>query len=320
MKTLPLHVAALILCTPAYGAEDVEANRDQTLKATIDSFQMELAYEGEQGKPFYCLRLAVPVAATGQDNSFCRCIQISEAHAHRIRDHLKEDGFLSSAREGDLPAGSAPKSRYVLRVQSEKLQLVEDLGWNLAMLRRLDGLRTVLEGDAASAMDLLLGRLSGVRRVMEKAADASVSFEVTARRDDSQVRFVTEGTTTVIHVDSEFGIDRATVRRKGEQWPGPMVVRLHLKGLESFQVGNGVESIHAWVSSTGSHDSHIALKKGGSELSLGRGTPHWTEVRIIGSLKAIPLKQGYFEITLPQALFKDNPREITLAWIDFYRG
>jgi hypothetical protein len=33
----------------------------------------------------------------------------------------------------------------------------------------------------------------------------------------------------------------------------------------------------------------------------------------------IPLNDGYFEIQLPKALFEDNPKSITVNWIDFYR-
>ena len=36
-------------------------------------------------------------------------------------------------------------------------------------------------------------------------------------------------------------------------------------------------------------------------------------------VKTIPLKDGYFEIQLPKALFEDNPKSITVNWIDFCR-
>jgi len=36
--------------------------------------------------------------------------------------------------------------------------------------------------------------------------------------------------------------------------------------------------------------------------------------------KAIPLKDGDFEMQLPKALFGGNPKAITLNWIDFYRN
>jgi hypothetical protein len=33
----------------------------------------------------------------------------------------------------------------------------------------------------------------------------------------------------------------------------------------------------------------------------------------------IPLKEGYFELQLPNVLFEGNPKSITINWIDFYR-
>ena len=36
--------------------------------------------------------------------------------------------------------------------------------------------------------------------------------------------------------------------------------------------------------------------------------------------KDIPLKDGYFELQLPKAFFKDNPKSITVNWIDFYQN
>lgn len=36
-------------------------------------------------------------------------------------------------------------------------------------------------------------------------------------------------------------------------------------------------------------------------------------------VKTIPLEDGFFEMQLPKVLFEDNPKSITLNWIDFYR-
>jgi len=32
-----------------------------------------------------------------------------------------------------------------------------------------------------------------------------------------------------------------------------------------------------------------------------------------------PLKDGYFEVAVPAALLRDQPKTLTLKWIDFYR-
>ena len=36
--------------------------------------------------------------------------------------------------------------------------------------------------------------------------------------------------------------------------------------------------------------------------------------------KKIPLKDGYFELSLPKKLFEKNPKAIKLEWVDFFRG
>lgn len=100
-----------------------------------------------------------------------------------------------------------------------------------------------------------------------------------------------------------------------------MTLRLHLKGLEKFKVTNGKDTLEAAVSS---QDAKVRLWKDGKEYSpLDSTHPCWTEVRMVGKdrkpVKTILLKNGYFEMQLPKALFEDNPESITLNWIDFYR-
>ncbi len=64
-------------------------------------------------------------------------------------------------------------------------------------------------------------------------------------------------------------------------------------------------------------------KDGNEDTLLDEKNPFWTDIRIVGGdgkpAKEIPLKYGYFEMTLPQAFFDSNPKSVTLNWIDFYR-
>ena len=50
--------------------------------------------------------------------------------------------------------------------------LTEHWGWNRDLVRRLDALRKVLDGNAGKAMDFLIGRLAGHRREWEQPAGA----------------------------------------------------------------------------------------------------------------------------------------------------
>ena len=146
-------------------------------------------------------------------------------------------------------------------------------------------------------------------------------FKITTKRDNDKVEVKVEKDTTVFSVHSPFGISQADIERTDENWSDTVMLRLHLKGLENFKVSNGKVTIEAAVSS---QDGKVRLWKDGKEDSpLDAKSPYWMEIRLVGNdgkpTTAIPLKDGYFEIQLPKALFEDNPKSITINWIDFYR-
>jgi len=146
---------------------DETGERVKALKADLGSFALRLVYSGQQDKPFYVLVLHVgPVEEKSQP--FFQVVTITEAQASRIIDHLAADGFLSQAGP---PVRGGVEPCYILTVQSKAAgAMAENLGWDARMLARLDGLRSVMDGDAATAMDFLLGRLSGLRQMWAKAA------------------------------------------------------------------------------------------------------------------------------------------------------
>lgn len=145
------------------------------------------------------------------------------------------------------------------------------------------------------------------------------SFKATVGRNDTSIRFQTEGDATVFDITSPIGIDKATIKRESGEWPKTILVRLHLGGLESFKVGGKGFAIDWSIASTGDHEATATLKSGKRVTDIMRESPFYSEVRIVGGEKKIPLKNGYFEVSLPAKLFEGNPEEITLEWIDFYR-
>ncbi|HZK79653.1 MAG TPA: hypothetical protein VFC46_01265 [Humisphaera sp.] len=152
---------------PSSKPSERAAERAMKMKADIKNFTLDLLYSGDQDKPFYRLQLTVaPTAARDRSNPFDRQTQITEDQAKRIIDFLAGEGFLDKAfsRHDFQFIPKATQPGYSLRV----MDYYSDLGWNLPMLKRLDGLRTALEGDAATNMDFLLGRLSGYRKQWTK--------------------------------------------------------------------------------------------------------------------------------------------------------
>jgi hypothetical protein len=64
-------------------------------------------------------------------------------------------------------------------------------------------------------------------------------------------------------------------------------------------------------------------KDGKEDAPLDQKSSSWMVIQILGGdgkpAKEVPVKDGYFEMALPQAFFEANPQSITLTWIDFYR-
>lgn len=293
--------------------------RAEAMKANAGTFRLDLNYNGEQGKPFYKMIVSVPAISRRRRSPFERIIQVQQSEAIRIIDHLARDGFFDQnvklRTNARIPAPAMPG--YTMKVGSGDKQWYRDLGWGLPMIHRLDALGAVLPDHGRKDMALLLGRLSGLRTKWEVEHPP---FVASVGQDASQVRFATDGDTTVIDITSKLGIGEATIKRESPQWPVSMAVRLHLKGLELLNVSNGEISVDWSVSSTGDHPSTVFLRNGGKETALNTKSPYHTRVRIVGGKGQIPLGDGYFEVRLPSKLFERNPEEIRLEWIDFYRN
>ena len=156
------------------------------------------------------------------------------------------------------------------------------------------------------------------------AADDTPPFNITTKRDDDKVDVKAEKGEVAFSIHSPFGISNAVIERAGEKWPDAVVLRLHLKGLESFSVTNGKVKLEGSASLKDGKPLVRLWKDGKEDVPLDAKSPYWIEVRILGGdgkqAKEFPLKSGYFETVLPKALFEGNPKSITLSWIDFYRN
>lgn len=89
--------------------------------------------------------------------------QLTAAQAKKLIEYLATEGFLQRAVElgkQEVPEHDLSENCYTLQVSTQKLQLHEDFGWGPAMLKRLQGLRGALDGDAARAMDAILTELA----------------------------------------------------------------------------------------------------------------------------------------------------------------
>jgi hypothetical protein len=73
-------------------------------------------------------------------------------------------------------------------------------------------------------------------------------FKITTKRADDTVEVRGEKGRTVFAVKSPFRISQAVIEQKGEKWTGAVVLRLHLKGLESFRASTGKATLNPAVS------------------------------------------------------------------------
>ena len=149
-------------------------------------------------------------------------------------------------------------------------------------------------------------------------------YRMTTKRSDDKIDLCPSPDKAIFSIKSPAGISSAIIERTESEWTQPIVIRLHLNGLENLRITSGKTSLQAAVSS---HDekSRIRLWKDKDEDKLlDLTSTYWMEIRMMGldgkPTKMIPLKDGYFEMTLPKAIFEDNPKSTTVSWIDFYRS
>jgi hypothetical protein len=156
------------------------------------------------------------------------------------------------------------------------------------------------------------------------ADDSLPPFKITTKRVDDRVDVQTETDKVVLSVYSPFGISNAVIKRTNEKWPDAMVLRLHLKGLEYFQITDGKVTLKGSISLQDGKPVMRLWKDGREDVLLDAKSPHWMDVRILDGdgklVKEIPLKNGYFEMALPKTFLAGNPASITVSWIDFYRN
>jgi hypothetical protein len=157
-----------------------------------------------------------------------------------------------------------------------------------------------------------------------RLASESVAAKEPSRRKDNAVEVTSEKDRATFIVKSPSGIGKSAIERPGGEWPKAVVLRLHLKGLESFRASNGKLTLEAAVAFRDGKPQVRIWKDGKENEPLDSKSPFWLEIRMIGGdgkpAKSIPLKDGYFEMELPKAFFEGNPKSITVNWIDFYRN
>lgn len=154
-------------------------------------------------------------------------------------------------------------------------------------------------------------------------SEEKMQYTTTTKKPDDKVTIEQIEDKSIFQIQSPSGIGQLVIKRNEDRWNDIIVVRLRLKGLESLRVFNGKTTLEAAVSS---HDEidRLRLWKGKSEDALIKnGAPLWMDILMDGSdgksANSIPLNDGYFEFKVPKPFLEDNPKSISVHWIDFYR-
>ncbi|MBK8046765.1 MAG: hypothetical protein IPK16_06360 [Anaerolineales bacterium] len=132
-----------------------------------------------------------------------------------------------------------------------------------------------------------------------------------------------EDTPVIVELHSASGIGGATITWPAGNAPTTLQLHLHLSGLEELELTGGASTVQASVSSSPPFPVRESLIQADSaEQTLAAGDAYWTPIEIIpaaGETPAIPLKEGYFAITIPSALLQDADGVLKVQWVDFYR-
>lgn len=136
------------------------------------------------------------------------------------------------------------------------------------------------------------------------------TYKAVPLRGDPGITFSTTSDMLLIDVTSPTGIGSAAVEKTSGQWPGKIVMRLHVKGLESFTFQYADIRIDASVSSHGDNAISEAYQRSGTKGKVAPGDPYWI---------AITPGAGYFDLEAPADFVKSGEAKFTIEWIDFYR-
>jgi len=179
----------------------------------------------------------------------------------------------------------------------------------------------------AVAAALLLGLMSAPHAAADEAE--MVGVEATSARGGSvRCQRMDQGVRCTI--TSPEGIGRVTLKRQGDTWPAPLVLRLKLRGFESLTLTAGKQRLEISLTSTELHRllvQHAQGKPGGdgeNPRDVETDSPLWPKVQVLDAdgrdvgLR-LPPEGGCIEVTVPTKLLLDAPA-LQVAWVDFYRG
>lgn len=146
-------------------------------------------------------------------------------------------------------------------------------------------------------------------------------YEIQTTKPQDQIAYEFKNNTAYFDITSPGGTGGAFVVHTQGDFPKAVMLRFHLKGLESLQLRFESGDVQASVASDGNHDvtERGHTDAGQDETILTQDNSFWLPIEIVSPTKNIPLEDGYFQVLLPRAFYASRAREFSVEWIDFFR-
>ncbi len=141
------------------------------------------------------------------------------------------------------------------------------------------------------------------------AADAAPSIKVDLKRPADKSSIVAADDGVAITITSETGIGAAALRRAGKTWPQQIALQTNLRGLEGCTITCGSLRVQTFL---GSKEIEASRRN-----AAGKWEP--TKMAEEFQLKIFKAKAGV-RIEIPAAWLAEDANELTVEWVDFYRG
>lgn len=149
-----------------------------------------------------------------------------------------------------------------------------------------------------------------------------IIFKVKTEKAEDRIEVNVEKDIATMDIISPSGIGGATVILEKGNWPATIILHLHLKGLESFNISNGKTKLVVSLISHTEKPKRFYLVENDEEKQIEKGDSYWMDLKVVDvsekTAKGLQ-KKDYIEMRLPKAFLKENPKSLELGWIDFYR-
>jgi hypothetical protein len=146
-------------------------------------------------------------------------------------------------------------------------------------------------------------------------------YYITSNRPSSQVTVSNEADSAIVEVFSDNGIGNASVELVSGDWPGSIVMRFHLQGLESLQFSYGDIVVDLSVN-TQNMILQSVTSAGGTNETISKESDFWMPVIFFdreGNAEDGPTAGGIIEVKAPVDFLNGSYSEFMINWIDFYR-